>query len=145
MAAGWTLLTWLHQRLWPPAPPNPSGIEAVGHAVLLLPYDPEVAASPLIVPETVKRQLDMVESRAIVIAIGPDAWMEGGRHGTPRAKVGDKVLVSKFCGSIVRGPDDDVQYRMINGRDIYARIVRERKDVRSAEAPRLGFTEVAHG
>lgn len=124
-------------------PSNTSGLEPVGKAVLCLPYDPEVKSSIIVVPENVKRQLDMVEMRVMVIAIGPDAWLNDatGVRETPRAKVGDKVLVSKFCGALCRGPLDDVQYRMINGRDIWAKITGELGSVRSTESSRKGFPE----
>lgn len=127
-----------HQKVGALVDINTSGLEPQGQAVLLKPYDPEVKASPIIMPENVKRQLDMVETRAIVIAIGPDAWLneQTGIRGTPRAKIGDKVLVSKYCGALIRGTLDDVQYRMVNGRDIYARIVAEKEGSRSEEAPR---------
>jgi len=111
---------------------NMSGIEPVGHAVLLLPYKPDLDSSPLYIPETASRRLDMIEMRGIVVAIGPDAWKRAwwqkllGIGSTPRAKIGDKVLVSAYCGSVMRGPFDDVQYRLVNAGDVYARIVKER-------------------
>jgi co-chaperonin GroES (HSP10) len=102
---------------------NTSGIEPVGHAVLLLPYKPDIENSRIIVPDDVSRRLDMIEMRGIVIAIGPEAW----KDGVPRAAIGDKVLVSAFCGAVMRGPADDIQYRLVNGGDIYARIVAEKE------------------
>ena len=102
---------------------NTSGIEPVGHAVLLLPYKPDIDSSPIYVPTHVTRSMDMYEMRGIVVAIGPEAW----KDEAPRAKVGDKVLVSQFCGAVMRGPLDDVQYRLVNGGDIFARIVAEKE------------------
>lgn len=101
---------------------NESGIEPVGHAVLLLPYNPEVESSVIELPPDVKRGLAMIEARAIVVSVGPEAW----KGKVPRAKVGDKVLISKFCGAMLRGPWDDKQYRMINDEDIYAVITKEK-------------------
>jgi co-chaperonin GroES (HSP10) len=102
---------------------NTSGLEPVGCAVLLLPYKPDINSSPLYIPESVGRRLDMIEMRGIVVAIGPEAW----KDEKPRAEIGDKVLVSAFCGSILRGPLDDVQYRLVNCGDIYAKIVAEKE------------------
>ena len=102
---------------------NKSGLVPVGRAVLLLPYDPDFAGSAIVVPEGVRRSLDMLESRAIVIAVGPSAWED---EPVPRAYVGDKVLVTRYCGAMLRGPLDDVQYRMVNGDDIYAKIIEEK-------------------
>lgn len=108
---------------------NTSGLEPQGQAVLCMPYTPEIKASPIIIPEESIRRMETLDARVIVIAIGPDAW--GG--STPRAKVGDKVLVSAYCGSMLRGPADDKQYRMVNGRDIYGTITSER-DTGSVES-----------
>ena len=102
---------------------NTSGIEPVGHAVLLLPYKPDIDSSPIYIIESASRRLDMIEMRGIVVAIGPEAW----KDMLPRAKIGDKVLVSAFCGAVMRGPLDDVQYRLVNAGDIYARIVAEKE------------------
>jgi len=114
---------------------NDSGLDPQGCAVLILPYDPEVKNSVIQLPDDVKRRLDTIESRATVIAIGPDAW----KGSTPRARVGDKVLVSKYCGAVIKGPWDDIQYRIVNDQDIYCQIVKERH--RSTEATRSPMPE----
>lgn len=101
---------------------NTSGLEPVGQAVLVKPYNPEVAASQIVLPDNIKRRMETLDLRVIIVAIGEDAW-----EGRPaRAKVGDKVLVSAFCGAMLVGPWDDEQYRMVNGRDIFGRITQER-------------------
>lgn len=121
---------------------NNSGLEPVGQAVLVQPYNPEVESSLIHVPDHIKRRLETLDSRCIVVAIGPDAWEDK----TPRAAVGDKVLVSSFSGAMLRGPWDDVQYRMINGRDIYGKITKERNtnaitETMDRAAVRLSETE----
>lgn len=62
----------------------------------------------------------MLEQRAIVVEIGPDAW--NGPNETPRAVVGEKVLVSRFAGYMAQGTADGKQYRFINCNDIFAGI-----------------------
>jgi co-chaperonin GroES (HSP10) len=109
---------------------NTSGIEPEGHAVLLLPYKPDIESSPIYIPDDVRRGMDMYEMRGIVVAVGPDCWPWWKRLlqiDSRRARVGDKVLVSKFCGAILRGPLDDIQYRMVNAGDIFARITGEKE------------------
>lgn len=114
---------------------NNSGLEPQGECVLLLPYDPEVKNSVIQLPDEVKRRLETIEARAVVVAIGPDAW----KGKTPRAQVGDKVLVSKFCGAVMKGPWDDVQYRMVNADDIYCKILKEKH--RPTDAGRQAMPE----
>lgn len=106
---------------------NTSGITPEGYAVLLLPYKPDIESSPIYVPETVSRQMDMYEMRGIVVAVGPDAWPWWKFWEKRRARIGDKVLVSKFSGAVLRGPADDQQYRLVNAGDIFARITEEKE------------------
>ena len=126
-----------------------SGFEPTGKCVLLLPYKPEVESSPIIIPDNVKRNLDMVEIRGMVVAIGPEAWLneQTGQMGIPRAQVGDQVMVSKFCGGLIRGPADDIQYRVINGRDIYGIVTSERSRIGQSYEPRgnLELEEASNG
>lgn len=98
---------------------NKSGLHPLGHAVLVEPYEPELKKSMIVMPDTVKERTAMVETRAIVVEVGPLAWEE---EKVPRAKVGDKVLISKFSGVMAKGTLDEKPYRLVNDRDIYCRI-----------------------
>jgi len=114
---------------WKARPVNTSGLHPVGHALLLRPYEPEFKASALVIPETVLRRTAMVEMRTTVIAVGPQAWRQEaklfGLWPCPRARVGDRVIVSMYCGAIVQGPADGQQYRYVNDEDVYGVIVDE--------------------
>lgn len=61
----------------------------------------------------------MNEQRAVIVEVGKYAWHD---EVEPRASVGDKVLVSKFAGVLVKGTADGEQYRLVNDRDIFAAI-----------------------
>lgn len=98
---------------------NPSGLRPLGRAVLVEPYEKEIQKSIIAIPDTVRERTQMIETRAIVIAIGPTAWDD---EAVPRAKVGDRVLISKFSGAMVQGTADGKTYRMVNDRDIYCQI-----------------------
>jgi len=98
---------------------NKSGLRPLGRAVLIQPYEPEIKKSMIVMPETVKERTTMVETRAVVIEVGPVAWDD---EPEPRAKPGDKVLISKFAGAMVVGTEDGVTYRLVNDRDIYCAI-----------------------
>lgn len=97
---------------------NNSGLRPLGHAVLLEPYEPEIKKSLLVMPEQVSQRTAMAETRAVVIEVGPVAW----KDEPPRAKPGDKVLISRFAGVMVTGTKDNRSYRMVNDRDIHTRI-----------------------
>ncbi len=98
---------------------NKSGIKPLGRAVLVKPYEPEKVESVIALPDFVQERGSVVEQRAIVVDIGIHAWHD---EPGPRAAIGDKVLVSKFAGHMVKGTADGEQYRLINDRDIFAAI-----------------------
>lgn len=98
---------------------NKSGIVPLGRAVLVKPYEPETGSSLIELPDFVKQQSQIIEQRAVVIELGIHAWHD---EPAPRALVGDKVLVSKFAGHMVKGTADGEQYRLVNDRDIFAKI-----------------------
>ena len=102
-------------------PTNNSGLEPLGRAVLVKPYEPERRKSAVILPDSVAERSAMVETRAIIIALGPHCWP----NEPPRASVGDRVMISKFSGFNAQGPADGQRYRFINDNDIFAKIVHE--------------------
>lgn len=103
---------------------NKSGLEPRGKAVLIAPYEPERKKGLIELPPEVAGRSAMVEQRAIVIAVGNDAWSD---EAEPRAVPGDKVFVTKFAGMMVVGTLDGEQYRLVNDRDIFCRITGEKE------------------
>lgn len=101
---------------------NESGLKPAGRAVLVKPYEAERISSIIELPDSVKANNAMIEQRAIVVEVGATCWHD---EPEPRAKVGDKVLVSKFAGHMAIGTKDGKQYRFVNDRDIFAIIEEE--------------------
>lgn len=98
---------------------NASGLKPKGRAVLIQPYKPQSSGGLIELPDDVLAREQMVEQRAIVIAVGSSAWCD---EKEPRAEVGDRVLVSKFAGYQATGTADGKLYRFVNDRDIFAQI-----------------------
>ena len=98
---------------------NESGLRPLGRAVLVEPYSPEIKEGLIFLPDEVLGRDQMIEQRATVIAVGESAWCD---ETQPRAKPGDRVLVSRFAGFMAKGTKDNKQYRFINDRDIFAAI-----------------------
>jgi co-chaperonin GroES (HSP10) len=94
--------------------------------VLLKPYEVEMKVGAIIIADTSKQRMEMADQRAVVIAIGPEAWSE---EKEPRAKVGDRVMITKYGGMFVTGPGDGQQYRMVNDKDIFCVITDEKHEV----------------
>ena len=101
---------------------NTSGLMPLGRAVLIKPYQPDRQGGLIELPDSVKATGAMVEQRAVVVAIGDCAWDD---EKSPRAQPGDKVIVTKFAGYMAVGTEDGQQYRLVNDRDIFARIDKE--------------------
>ena len=101
---------------------NTSGLEPRGVAVLIKTYEPERKGAQIVIPDSVQGRLAMVDNRATVVAVGPSAWHD---EPSPRAAVGDKVLVTKFAGFMAKGPADGEMYRLVNDRDIFCCITHE--------------------
>jgi co-chaperonin GroES (HSP10) len=114
----------------------------MGHALLCEPYDPEVRASKIVIPDAVRASSKMREMRAIVIAVGPDAWT-GDVHMSRRAEPGDKVLISKYAGVIVKSPVDGKDYRLCNDEDVFCRITAESWEEVGVKDPVIKSTKVA--
>lgn len=96
---------------------NTSGLKPLGHAVLCQPYEPEFKRTVLAIPDEVRARALMAEMRGVVIELGANCWPDE----PPRAKPGDKVLISKFTGVIVHGDDGEL-YRLCSDQDIFCGI-----------------------
>lgn len=101
---------------------NKSGLKPLGVAVLLKAYEPERKGAQIVLPAEVQGRSSMVDNRALVVEVGPNAWHD---EPTPRAAAGDRVLVTKFAGFLAKGPLDGEMYRIVNDRDIFCAITHE--------------------
>ena len=102
---------------------NESGLKPLGRAVLLEHYEPERKAGLIVIPENVKDRTVMLEQRAVVIELGQHCYPDEPARCAP----GDKVLVSRMAGYIAVGPADGKRYLMVNDRDIFAQITKEKE------------------
>lgn len=102
---------------------NKSGLHPVGRALLVRPYDPVKKEGLIILTESAKTNMQTVDQRAIVVEVGPAAFAEEIAEGFgPRCAPGDHVMISAYAGFMARGINDDVQYRYVNDRDVFAQI-----------------------
>lgn len=114
---------------------NTSGLEPLGRAVLVRMVEiEEMKTSYITIPEHVRANASVMEQRAEVIGIGRCAWEDEALHlfgfpiwRRPRAKIGDKVFVTKFAGFVTRGPADEKLYRLVNDRDIFCKITKTKE------------------
>ena len=108
---------------------NESGLVPLGRAVLVKPYQPEVKRGLIELPDNVNRAQQILEQRATVVAVGNAAWAEEIQGGFgPRAVPGDKVLISGLSGHMATGIKDGEQYRIVNDRDVFAKLLEDSHD-----------------
>lgn len=100
---------------------NNSGWKPVGRAVLLRAFELLEKQNQIIVPDAAAMSSATCDTQGIVVAIGADAW----KDISPRCKIEDKVMFTKFTGGVLKGSDGFV-YRMIPADAIYA--VKENTD-----------------
>ena len=101
---------------------NLSGLRPLGTAVLVKPYTPERGDSPIVIPEHVQRSAAVINTRAVVVEAGPEAWKD---EKEPRARPGDRVFISGYAGFLATGPLDEQVYRLVNAADVFCQIVGE--------------------
>lgn len=112
----WSIKAQLEKKLAQPKVLNPSGLHPAGLAVLVEPYEPEIKRSALVMPDNVKERTAMVEIRARVIEVGPEAWRD---ERQPRAVPGDIVFITRYAGILAKGIRDGKWYRLINDADVF--------------------------
>ncbi len=104
-------------------------IEPAGHRVLIFPDQVSDQRGSLYVPQTTREREQFAQIFGTVVKVGLSAW-KAFDDGTPWAKVGDRVAISKYGGFVIEDPANKFQYRLINDEDVTAVI-------RSGETPRL--------
>ena len=114
----WKAILWNEAKV-----ENESGLKPLGRAVLVEDYQPERKSGVIVLPDSVAKRESSIEQRARVVEVGPEAWEE---EKVPRARPGDLVLVAKYSGYLAMGPNDEKWYRLVNDRDIFAGITKEK-------------------
>lgn len=93
-------------------------IRAVGHRVLVKPYEiKKESDGGIIIVQDEDREFAAQEYGTIV-DVGPDAWK--GFEGEPWASVGDNIIYSRYGGKIVREPNSKDKYVILNDEDVLA-------------------------
>src|SRR3990167_1246493 len=99
---------------------NESGLRPLGRAVLVRMVElEELKAVCIQIPDSVRRNSQIMEQRAEVIEIGGECWAD---EKAPRCKTGDKVVVTKMAGWVTKSEVDGKLYRLVNDRDIFCLI-----------------------
>lgn len=102
---------------------NPSGILPLDLRVLVRIDPPEsVTAGGIIIPDSTKEMQKSAAVKGTLIASGGNAFREAEASGRCKApEVGERVMVSKYGGVVVKGRDGE-EYRLLNDEDVIAQL-----------------------
>lgn len=108
----------------------------LGHRLLVKPVkieevDRQFASAKALgieLPALSARQEQVAVDRGMVIAIGSTAFHDFG--GVPWCNIGDEVAYTRFGGKLLKDPETDEEFIVLNDEDIIARYgVKETVDV----------------
>lgn len=92
-------------------------LEPVGHRVLVYPDQLADRRGRLYVPADVLQREQYAHIFGTLVKVGPQAW-KGFDDGSPWAKVGDRVAITKYGGFVIEDPETKELYRLLNDEDI---------------------------
>lgn len=94
-------------------------LKPLGYRVLVLPdTTKEQLKNDLIeIPDSVLDRQRIEVTTGIVIGIGAQAWKDLA-DGEPWAKVGDHVVYAKHGGKLMKDPETEIEYVLLNDKDI---------------------------
>jgi chaperonin GroES len=90
-------------------------LKPLGNRVLVEPLEQDdMTASGIVLPETAKEK----PQQGLILAVGPGARDEDGKHIDMDVKAGDKVLFAKYSGTEIKM--DGKKYLILREDDILA-------------------------
>ena len=104
-----------------PAVINLSGIRATEFNVVVKPDNfEEVTKGGIVIPDMARERQAMAAVFGTIVHISPVAFTyERWPEGEQPPKVGDRVVLPRYCGMIVKGKDG-IEYRVVKDKDISA-------------------------
>lgn len=67
------------------------------------------------------RKEQVAVDRGVIVSVGETAFKDFG--GVPWCKVGDKVAYTRHGGKLIKDPEDNVEYIVLNDEDVIIRFV----------------------
>ena len=103
----------------------------LGHRVLVKPQKIEevddaykqARAAGIILQELELRKEQLAVDKGIVVDIGTTAFKDFG--GEPWAVIGDLVAYARHGGKLIKDPDSDESYLLLNDEDLICKLVKE--------------------
>lgn len=95
-------------------------IEPAGHRVLVKVEEGEtITAGGIHIPQPIADKETEANIFGTIVALGITAWKDFSQ-GEPWAKVGDRVAFAKYGGFVVKNPETNERFRLLNDEEIIA-------------------------
>jgi len=91
------------------------------HLLIAMEQTEEKTPGGIIIPEKVKDQKDIASTKAKIIAMGSEAFLEYNK-GAPMPEPGDYVITARYCGIIV--DTEQKNHKICTDEDVIAVIKR---------------------
>ena len=103
---------------------NNSGIAPVEYKVLIKPRAVEEKVGSIYIPDQNRDREQWAEMRGTIVAVAPMAFSYASDEEWNGAKPvpGDEVITSKYAGVNIKGPRDGEDYRLVNDKEICAKV-----------------------
>lgn len=96
-------------------------MKPVGFCVLVKPDEPAEAlkSNAIAIPDTVSDKWRIEADTGTLVAIGNCAWKGiNGHDDSPWANVGDHVVYAKYGGKVMKDPQTEEKYILLQDKDI---------------------------
>ena len=115
---------------------NTPMLKALGYRLLIKPDDVEtsheVKGTDIKIAIAVDEKLyKATMSVGTVIDIGPLAWIDYNKNAIlkkPWVEVGDKILYSRYGGKLIKDPDTDEDFVVLDDGDVLCKIVEKEQE-----------------
>jgi len=97
-------------------------LEVVGNRVLIKPKDLEKKTESGIIIEygSLEKAHIVATMEGTVVGIGPCCWEDYGHKDW--VQIGDQVIFAQYAGKIVKDPETDEKYFVVNDIDVQVKI-----------------------
>lgn len=94
-------------------------IQPLGYRVLVLPdaAKDQLKTDRIAIPDAVLDRQRVEVTTGNVVGIGKQAWKDLA-DGEAWAKIGDHIVYAKHGGKLIKDPETDVEYVLLNDKDV---------------------------
>ena len=99
-------------------------LEVLGNRVLIKPKELEKKTEGGIIINygSMEKQHEAATMEGTIAGVGPCCWEDYGKQGW--VKIGDDVIFAQYAGKIVKDPETEEKFFVVNDIDVQVKVVR---------------------